>query len=88
MGITTGDDIVIGTLYRFGTHAIVVDRFAETVQEKLLEWYFETYVEINGTDPHEDAYMVYPNGEVDTYYDDAESCIEFEYLSFGEVYTP
>lgn len=79
------EKVVMATLYRFGFAATVICKTEEEARKKLMDWYTEEYIHVNGTNPKDDIYIEYPNGETDSYYDEADSCIEVEKYVIGEI---
>ena len=77
--------VVVATLYRFGSAATVICETEKEAREKLMAWYTEEYVHLNGTNPKEDVYLTYFDEDKETYYDEADSCIEIEEYVLGEI---
>lgn len=79
------EKVVVATLYRFGIDATVVCHTEEEARRKLIDWYEDEYIHVNGSNPKDDVYAKYPNGETDSYYDEADSCIEIQEYVVGSI---
>lgn len=73
--------IYIGSLYRFGYDIQVAAKTEKEVKELLMAEYLKTYLEWNdGEDPREEE-----SEWGNTYYENAEECIEIVEMELGKV---